>query len=217
MASWNGPAASDVPKGVKQPGSGRICELVRVSNVVANWAGSWTRKCKPTVTVKFMMRVIAIMSILLLNLTFCRAQSDFVILQDEKTIDELIRVFKILPESTTTTSISSTELDTVKELLSECIMTYNNQIREGFKKRGEKKKYAIMYQIKKLSYYKVQLVPYINENGEKEIWINGFCSDFDTNWKTEIVHVFDGGNCNFTVRLNFSNRKCIAVGINGYA
>ena len=116
-----------------------------------------------------------------------------------------------------TTTLSTVELDAVTRLLTKCITDYNDQIRESFKKRGEKKKYARMYQIMSLSKYKIQIVPYINEKGEKEIWINGFCSDYDTDWKTEIIHVFDGGNCYFTVRLNISNNTCIALGTNGYA
>ena len=163
------------------------------------------------------MRELTTISILLLSLTICKGQSDFVVLQDQKTVDELISIFKILPESTMTTTLSTTELDAATSLLTKCITDYNDQIREGFKKRGEKKRYARMYQIMSLSKYKVQFVPYLNEKGEKEIWINGFCSDYNTDWKTEIVHVFDGGNCYFTVRLNISNNNCIEVGTNGYA
>jgi hypothetical protein len=163
------------------------------------------------------MRELTTITILLISLTICKGQSDFVVLQDQKTVDELISIFKILPESTMTTTLSTTELDAATRLLTKCITDYNDQIREGFKKRGEKKRYARMYQVMTLSKYKVQFVPYLNEKGEKEIWINGFCSDYDINWKTEIVHVFDGGNCYFTVRLNLTNNKCIAVGTNGYA
>jgi hypothetical protein len=163
------------------------------------------------------MRELITISILLISLTICKGQSDFVVLQDQKTVDELISIFKILPESTMTTTLSTTELDAATTLLTKCITDYNDQIREGFKKRGEKKRYARMYQVMSLSKYKVQFVPYLNEKGEKEIWINGFCSDYNIDWKTEIVHVFDGGNCYFTVRLNLTNNKCIAVGTNGYA
>jgi hypothetical protein len=163
------------------------------------------------------MRELTTISILLISLTICKGQSDFVVLQDQKTVDELISIFKILPESTMTTTLSTTELDAATRLLTKCITDYNDQIREGFKKRGEKKRYARMYQVMTLSKYKVQFVPYLNEKGEKEIWINGFCSDYDIDWKTEIVHVFDGGNCYFTVRLNLTDNKCIAVGTNGYA
>jgi hypothetical protein len=163
------------------------------------------------------MRELTTISILLISLTICKGQSDFVVLQDQKTIDELITIFKILPESTTTTTLSTTELDVATRLLTKCITDYNDQIREGFKKRGEKKRYSRMYQIMSLGKYKIQFVPFINEKGEKEVWINGFCSDHHTDWKTEIVQVFDGGNCYFTVRLNISKNECIAVGTNGYA
>jgi hypothetical protein len=163
------------------------------------------------------MKRLTIGSIFLLHLTFCKAQSDIVILQNQKTIHELITIFKILPESAMTTSLSSAELEVVKRLLTKCIADYNNQISESFKKRGEQSKYARMYQIMRLGKYKIQVVPYINEKGEKEVWINGFCNHFNTDWKTEIVQVFDGGNCYFTVRLNVSNNKCVAVGTNGYA
>jgi len=163
------------------------------------------------------MRELTTISLLLFSLTICKGQSDFVVLQDQKTVDELISIFKILPESTMTTSLSTTELDAATRLMTKCITDYNDQIREGFKKRGEKNRYARMYQIMSLSKYKVQFVPYLNEKGEKEIWINGFCSNYHTDWKTEIVHAFDGGNCYFTVRLNLTNNKCIAVGTNGYA
>ena len=163
------------------------------------------------------MRHAATISIFLISLTICKAQSDYVVMQDQKIIDELISTYQILPESTTTTSLSTAELGVVKALLTKCIKDYNDQMKDGFKKRGEKKRHARMYQIMNLSNYKVQIVPYINEKGEKEVWINGFCDNFSANWRTEIVQVFDGGNCYFRVRLNISNNSCMTVGTNGYA
>jgi len=168
-------------------------------------------------TTSLSMRALTTLSILILSLTICKAQSDFVVLDNQNTVNELITRFKILPASATTASLSATELGEVKQLLTKCITDYNDQVSADFKRRGEKKKYAEMYQIRSLSKYKVQFVPFINEKGEKEVWINGFCSDFTTDWKTEIVHVLDGGNCYFTVRLNMSNNKCVAVGTNGHA
>lgn len=84
-------------------------------------------------------------------------------------------------------------------------------------KHGEKRKYARMYEIMRLENYKIQYVPFLNEKGEKEVWINGFCSSFDSDWRKDIIHVFDGGNCYFTIRLNLSTGKCISAGTNGYA
>lgn len=163
------------------------------------------------------MRKLTTISIFILSLPICKGQSDFVVLQDQRTIDELISIFKILPESTMTITLTTVELDSAMRLLTKCITDFNDQMREGFKRRGEKKRYTRIFQIMSLSKYKVQFVPYLNEKGEKEIWINGFCSDYRADWKTEVVHAFDGGNCYFTVRLNIANNKCIAVGTNGNA
>ena len=153
----------------------------------------------------------------LLNFIISKAQSDFVILENQQTISELIKTYKILPESSKITKLTQTEFNLVKKISKDCIENYNNKVTEGFKKRGEKKKYAKMYRIMELKEYKIQYVPYLNEKGEKEIWINGFCSDFDTDWRKEIISVFDGGNCYFTIRLNLSTGECLEIGTNGYA
>ena len=153
----------------------------------------------------------------ILNFTICKAQSDFVILKDQQTINELISTYKILPESSQTTELTQAEFNLVEKMSKECIENYNDKITEGFKKRGEKRKYAKMYKVMELQNYKIQYVPYLNEKGEKEIWINGFCDDFDSDWKKEIISVFDGGNCYFTIRLNLSTGECLEIGTNGYA
>jgi len=153
----------------------------------------------------------------ILNFTICNAQSDFVILKDQKTIDKLINVYKILPEFSKTFDITKAEFDFIEEVSRECISNYNKNVMNGFKKRGEKRKYAKMYQIKDLKNYKIQYVPYLNEKGEKEIWINGFCDDFDSDWKRDIIYVFDGGNCYFSIKLNVLTGECLAIGTNGYA
>ncbi|MER2999584.1 hypothetical protein [Pontibacter populi] len=153
----------------------------------------------------------------LLNLTICQGQSDYVILKNQSTITDLITTYKILPSSSTTTELSETELDLAKKASLEYIKDFNAAIIEEFKKRGERKKYAKMYQIDNLGNYKIQYVPYLNEKGEKEIWINGFCNDFDKDWRRKIIHVFDGGNCYFTIRLNLTTGERLGIGTNGYA
>jgi hypothetical protein len=153
----------------------------------------------------------------LLNLVVCRAQSDYVILKDQQTINELISTYKIIPETAKTTELSKAEFNLVEKTSKECIENYNAQIVEGFKKRGENRKNAKMYQIMELKNYKIQYVPYLNEKGQKEIWINGFCDDFDLNWKKEIIFVHDGGNCYFTIQLNLSTGQCLEIVTNGYA
>ena len=151
------------------------------------------------------------------NLIICRGQSDYVILKDQTIINELVSTYKILPKAVKTTELSKAEFNLVEKKIKECIGNYNSKIVAGFKKRGENRKNTKMYQIMELKNYKIQYVPYLNEKGEKEIWINGFCNNFNMDWKKEIIYVFDGGNCYFTIRLNLSTGECIEIGTNGYA
>ena len=62
--------------------------------------------------------------------------------------------------------------------------------------------------------YKVQLVPVINEKGEKEVWINCFCSDFGHDWRKDIMYVDDGGSCFFNLKINLSTKKYYDLSVN---
>jgi hypothetical protein len=66
-------------------------------------------------------------------------------------------------------------------------------------------------------YYR-QYVPVINERGEKEVWINFFCDPWGTtDWKSNILHVDDGGNCYFNLKANLKTGTYYELSINGYA
>jgi len=65
--------------------------------------------------------------------------------------------------------------------------------------------------------YKRQYVAVINGKGEKEIWINAFCSTMGDKWKKEILLVEDGGNCFFNLKVNLKTKKCFGLSVNGYA
>ena len=163
------------------------------------------------------MKKLTLILIGILNFTICEAQSDYVILNDQQTIDKLVNTYKILTESSKTSEITEAEFNFINDALKECVAKYNNNVKEGFRKRKEKRKNAKMYLIKDLKNYKIQYVPYLNEKGEKEIWINGFCDNFDSEWKRNIIYVFDGGNCFFNVKINVSTKECLSIGTNGYA
>ena len=64
--------------------------------------------------------------------------------------------------------------------------------------------------------YKFQFVPVINEKGEKEVWANSFCGEFE-NWKTQIVQVDDGGKCFFNLYINLNQKSYYRFSVNGYA
>ena len=152
-----------------------------------------------------------------LNIVACKAQNDYAILEGKEVVETLKTTYKAIPASASPTELSNSEFIKTEKLMTKAIEDYNLRVKEGFKKRGEKKKHAKRYQIMDLEEYKIQYVPYLNANGQKEVWINGFCNDFESDWKNQILSVFDGGNCFFTIRLNLETGECLEIGTNGYA
>lgn len=72
-------------------------------------------------------------------------------------------------------------------------------------------------QIINLAEYKRQFVPFVNEKGEKEIWVNCFCSENFDDWRTRVVAVEDGGKCFFNLRVNLTAKKYGNLNVNGEA
>ncbi|WP_420400942.1 hypothetical protein [Flagellimonas sp.] len=159
------------------------------------------------------MKNILALFLLLLNLGICHGQSDYVVLNDKEAHENLIDLLIYLPKSAAPTTISTSEMTRVNSMMKDCIRTYN----DGLKKSGENRKHFKKYKILNLRHYKIQYVPYVNEKGEKEIWINGFCDSMGTDWKKEVIFVFDGGNCFFEIRLNLTTGECHSIGISGYS
>lgn len=91
----------------------------------------------------------------LFNLVGCKAQSDFVILSDESTLNGL-KAGSVIPESATATWFSETEFEEAQRILKVHIHDYNVTVEQRFK-AGEKRQYARMYQIQKLENYRLQL------------------------------------------------------------
>lgn len=106
-------------------------------------------------------------------------------------------------------TLSGKEMKLIEALITKCIQ-HNNDNQDASK--------HILEYID-LKNYKRQYFPYINEWGEKLVWINCFCkSDFNFNdWKKEIVIVADGGSCFFNVTINLTKKKYEQFSTNGYA
>ncbi len=68
-----------------------------------------------------------------------------------------------------------------------------------------------------LSAYRRQYVAVVNAQGQKEVWINFFCSFFNTDWKHHVLIVDDGGVCFFQLRINLSTRNVSELIPNGVA
>lgn len=68
-----------------------------------------------------------------------------------------------------------------------------------------------------LERYKRQYMPIINNQGEKIVWINFFCNEYNIDWKNEIVFVMDGGNCYFQLKVNLDKDNYFDFWVNGDA
>ena len=76
--------------------------------------------------------------------------------------------------------------------------------------------------------FKRQYVAYINQEGKKMIWINGFCEVLDIptemasgefemkpfTWKEKILDVDDGGDCYWHIMINMDSKK-YELSVNG--
>lgn len=151
------------------------------------------------------------------NFAFCFGQSDYVILSDQKRIDELISSKNIVAKSAKTVDLTKKEINLLEKLLKKSIDNYNGKLSKSSKNYGRSEKFIELYQIRELKNYTVQYVPYLNDEGEKEVWINGFCNHAEPNWKTQIIYYLDGGNCIFNIRINLTTKKCLSIKINNIA
>ena len=128
--------------------------------------------------------------------------------------------FWIFP-SCTSTNLTEADFQNIEQLLDSTIDNYNVKQEVVFKKmvakypqyKTDKDQFVI-----KLSRYKRQYIAVINQNGDKEVWINCFCNSniFDY-WKTQRVIVLDGGNCFFNLQINLTKRLIYNLSINGVA
>lgn len=125
-------------------------------------------------------------------------------------------VFRDAKES----DLVSQDYQILEKLLERCIKEYNKEQEKLYndlmQKHPEntldKEDYLI-----NLKNYKRQYVVVMNDYGEKVVWINCFCGDFDFNWKKTVIIVMDGGNCFFNLRINLTKGEYYLLMVNGQA
>lgn len=66
------------------------------------------------------------------------------------------------------------------------------------------------------NHYKKQYIAFLDEKGEKKVWVNCFCSA-GSDWRNEIVEVEDGGDCYFNLVINLSDNSYSFFYVNGEA
>jgi hypothetical protein len=145
---------------------------------------------------------------------FKLAESDFVILPFNKDWHWIFKDVK-------PTELTQSELIEIENILKIAVEENNERQKINLKKHNEeypKNKWKETGFEIKLKGKKRQYVPVINEKGEKEVWVNFFCDDWESdNWKKDLMLVHDGGNCYFNLKVNLTNKTYSELGINGYA
>ena len=118
------------------------------------------------------------------------------------------------------TELNASELKKIERMLTDSLMKYNSEQRlqyEEISKKYPNETFSLSNFIIELDKYKRQYIPVINEQGEKEVWINCFCGNWGEIGKTEILEVEDGGNCYFNLKINLTTKTIYDIMVNGDA
>ena len=116
--------------------------------------------------------------------------------------------------------LNSSDLKSIDTILQECIDNYNPKKEKEFnesKKQSPNQRFEIKHFTIDLTRYKRQYVAVTNEKGEKEVWVNCFCTTFNQDWKKVLIFVKDGGNCFFNLKINLTTGKYYELMVNGEA
>ncbi len=117
-------------------------------------------------------------------------------------------------------TLSQDDLIRINQILSKAVKEYNKKQEMKFNELNLKnpelsfKKEDFLIELKT---YKRQYIAITNRLGEKEVWVNCFCSLYDSSWKTEPVMVNDGGNCFFNIKINLKKKRFYEFRVNGNA
>ena len=124
-------------------------------------------------------------------------------------------------ENSIPTSLSDIELIEIEKIIDNAIYLHNKKESERLAKINSKNPKNQMTEtgseLHKEGFMR-QYVPVINVKGEKEVWINFFCFDWNSDyWKSKIMIVDDGGNCFYNIKVNLKSKTFYDLRINGNA
>lgn len=105
-------------------------------------------------------------------------------------------------------ALTQEDLRKLDSLFVVCVREYNNALTEAHKE----------YRIDpKLNHYKKQLIVATNSRGEKVLWVNCFCTEWNKTWRTEVLSLEDGGPCYFNFKINLRTNTIYDLAVNGFA
>ncbi len=176
----------------------------------------------------------ALILTILIIISSCKQQDERKITAETEKKETLEKVtesnFTVLPydpswhwifKNAEPTELTQSEINEIELILEKALAENNQNQKENLKNHNEEypkhqwKETGFELDLNK-GYYR-QYVPVINKKGEKEVWINFFCSIMKDNWKTDLVMVHDGGNCFFNIKVNLTKKEYSDLRINGSA
>ncbi|MBD1364041.1 hypothetical protein IDJ77_09495 [Mucilaginibacter sp. ZT4R22] len=100
-------------------------------------------------------------------------------------------------------NISADDIKKIEKIISVTVAEHNKQSKSIISKPGK--------------YYK-QIIAVTNANGQKEVWVNCFCTPYEKrHWRKGVVLVLDGGPCFFNIKINLSTTTVMSLAVNGVA
>lgn len=104
--------------------------------------------------------------------------------------------------------LSNEEIVRIEALVDKKVTEYNKSKKKGI--------YPLVINHPE-KYYK-QFIAVTNPIGEKEVWVNCFCSIHNmSSWRKYKVRVMDGGSCYFQLKINLTKNIVYDFGVNGVA
>jgi hypothetical protein len=98
-------------------------------------------------------------------------------------------------------AVSVEEIKMIEKVISVTVTEHNKQSKSIITNPGK--------------YYK-QIIAVINSNGEKEVWVNCFCTPYEKRyWRKGVVLVEDGGPCFFNIKINIHTNTVMSLAVNG--
>ena len=92
-------------------------------------------------------------------------------------------------------------------LLVKFIDEYNKEQTRQFNSFTREQQKGHILLLLDLNKFRRQYVPIINQSGDKEIWVNCFCTNMGKDWKKELIKSSGERMCNFKMMLNLTLRK----------
>jgi hypothetical protein len=97
-------------------------------------------------------------------------------------------------------ALSRAEVDRIESLVDSCYKDYNKHMRITL--------------LLPITAYRRQYAAVVNKQGNKEVWINFFCSSFNLDWKHRAIVVDDGGRCFFQLKIDLTAGKVTSMIVN---